>query len=137
MFQQLLLDVQPMLKYIFLVHRWALKDHLRQKKHSKHSPSDITKDNPVKILKAAFGISLSNIVSTACNNPSKCFESSRRQDVQSRFNDSEETNWKSFLQLFSIQMFKMQSSRYLSHESVMSGHKYKTDILNACLCLVH
>ena len=61
-------------------------------KKSKISPSDITKDNPVKILKAAFGISLSNIVSTACNNPSKCFESSRRQDVQSRFNDSEETN---------------------------------------------
>ena len=77
-------------------------------KKCQFSPSDITKDNPVKILKAAFGISLSNIVSTACNNPSKCFESSRRQDVQSRFNDSDETNWKSFLQLFSVQMFKFQ-----------------------------
>ena len=74
---------------------------------SKNSPSDITKDNPVKILKAAFGISLSNIVSTACNNPSKCFESSRRQDVQSRFNDSDETSWKSFLQLFSFQKFQI------------------------------
>ena len=95
MFQQLLLDVQPMLKYTFLVHRWALKDQFRtivRQNFCKFSPSDITKDNPVKILKAAFGISLSNIVSTACNNPSKCFESSRRQDVQSRFNDSEETN---------------------------------------------
>ena len=86
------------------IQLYSSKTH---KKIDNNSPSDITKDNPVKILKAAFGISLSNIVSTACNNPSKCFESSRRQDVQSRFNDSDETSWKSFLQLFSFQKFQI------------------------------
>lgn len=106
-------------------------------KKCQFSPSDITKDNPVKILKAAFGISLSNIVSTACNNPSKCFESSRRQDVQSRFNDSDETNWKSFLQLFSMQMFKFQRIWSNKGVALIPYQIHKTNILNKFLCLVH